>query len=63
MPTSNVFIHLTTEQNIKSEFKHYQIQLKCFDELHYNALLRFSRLLPNQSIFIIFLIVYLKFYF
>ena len=42
MPTSNVFIHLTTEQNIKSEFKHYQIQLKCFDELHYNALLRFT---------------------
>ena len=42
MPTSNVFIHLTTEQNIKSEFKNYQIQLKCFDELHYNALLRLS---------------------
>ena len=34
MPTSNVFIHLTTEQNIKNEFKHYQLQLKCFDDIN-----------------------------
>ena len=34
MPTSNVFIHLTTEQNIENEFEHYQLQLKCFDEIN-----------------------------
>ena len=38
MPTSNVFIHLTTEQNIENEFEHYQLQLKCFDEILYNSL-------------------------